>query len=49
LLINYIALTPFAPMGEMRNTFRILVRKTEGKRLPYKHKHGWENNIQMDL
>jgi hypothetical protein len=36
-------------MGEMRNVYRILVGKPEGKRLLGKHKHRWEDNIKMDL
>jgi hypothetical protein len=36
-------------MGEMRNAYKILVTKSEGKRLLGRHKHRWENNIRMDL
>jgi len=38
-----------ACMGEMRNTYRILVRKPEGKRPLWKPMHGWKENIKMDL
>jgi len=36
-------------MGEMRNAYRILVRKPEGKRLLAGHRCRWEDNIRMDL
>jgi hypothetical protein len=32
---------------KLRNAYNILVRKTEGKRPPRRHKQ--ENNIKMDL
>jgi hypothetical protein len=36
-------------MGEMRNAYRILVRKPERKRLLGRCKCSWEHNIIMDL
>jgi hypothetical protein len=36
-------------MGEMRNAYRIMVRKPEGKRSCKRPGHRWENNIRMDL
>jgi hypothetical protein len=36
-------------MGEMRNTYKILVEKPEGTRSFGGPKHRWENNIRMDL
>jgi hypothetical protein len=36
-------------MGEKRNACRILVGKTEGKRLPRGPKRRWVNNIKMYL
>jgi hypothetical protein len=38
-----------ACMDEMRNAYRILVRKPEGQGQLGKHSHSWEDNIQMDL
>jgi hypothetical protein len=35
--------------GRMRNAFSILVGKPEGKRLPRRRRHRWENNIKKDL
>jgi hypothetical protein len=34
-------------MGEMRNTCRIFVGKSEGPL--ERHRHTWEDNIKMDL
>jgi hypothetical protein len=34
-----------APMGEMRNVYRILVGKPEGKRPLAGPRHRWEDNI----
>jgi len=34
---------------EMRNAYRILGWKTEGKRLFWRYRHRWEDNIKMDL
>jgi hypothetical protein len=36
-------------MGERRGVYRVLVRKTEGKRLLGRHRLRWEDNIEMDL
>jgi hypothetical protein len=33
----------------MRNAYKILVRKPEGKRPLRRHRHRWECNIRMDL
>jgi hypothetical protein len=35
-------------MGKMRNVYKILVRKTEGKRPLGRPRRRWENNIKMD-
>jgi len=40
---------PVARMGEIRNAYRILVRKSEGKRRRWRHKHRREDNIKVDL
>jgi len=34
-------------MGEMRNSYKILVRNPEGKRLFIRPRHSWEDNIRM--
>jgi hypothetical protein len=36
-------------MGEMRNTYRILVGKTEGKRLLGRPRCKWVDRIKIDL
>jgi hypothetical protein len=36
-------------MGTMRNTFKILVGKPEGKRPLGRRKHRWVDNIKIDL
>jgi hypothetical protein len=36
-------------MGEMRNVYKILVRKPEGKRPLGRPGHRWEGNIRIDL
>jgi hypothetical protein len=36
-------------MGEVRNVYRILVGRPEGKRPLGRPRHRWENNIMMDL
>jgi len=36
-------------MGEMRNAYKILVGKPEGKRPLGRHRHRWEDNIRMGL
>jgi hypothetical protein len=38
-----------AHMGRMRITYKILVRKSEGKRPLRRRRCRWENNIRMDL
>jgi hypothetical protein len=38
-----------ACMGEMRNFYKILVRKPEGKKPLERPRHTWKDNIQMDL
>jgi hypothetical protein len=38
-----------ARMGEKRNTYRMLVRKPEGKRPRGRPRRRWLNNIKMDL
>jgi hypothetical protein len=38
-----------ACMGEMRNTYKILVGKTEGKRPLGRPRHRCEDNIKIDL
>jgi hypothetical protein len=36
-------------MGEMRNAYKILVRKPEGRRARGRPRRRWEDNIRMDL
>jgi hypothetical protein len=36
------------PHWEVRIVYRILVRKSEGKRLLGRHKHRWEVNIKVN-
>jgi hypothetical protein len=36
-------------MGEMRNTYRILVGKPEGKTPLGRPRHRWEDNIKLNL
>jgi hypothetical protein len=36
-------------MEEMRNVYKILVEKTEGKRPLGRHRRRWEDNIRMHL
>jgi hypothetical protein len=38
-----------ARMEERRGTCRVLVEKPEGRRSLERLKHGWEDNIEMDL
>jgi hypothetical protein len=38
-----------ARIGEKRNVYRILVGKPEGKRPLGKPRHGWVDDIKMDL
>jgi hypothetical protein len=37
-----------AHMGEMRNVYKILVGKPEGRRQFGRPRHRWEDNIRMD-
>ena len=36
-------------MGESRGVYRVLVGKPERKRPPGRPRHGWGDNIKMDL
>jgi len=36
-------------MGARRGIYRVLVRKSEGRRPLGRPKHRWEDNIKMDL
>jgi hypothetical protein len=36
-------------MGEMKNAYKVLVGKAEGKSLLGRPRHRWKNNIRMDL
>jgi hypothetical protein len=36
-------------MGEVRNAYKILVRKPEGKRPLGRPRHKWEDSITIDL
>jgi hypothetical protein len=38
-----------ACMGEMKNVYKILVGKSEGKRPPRRLRCRWEDNIRIDL
>jgi hypothetical protein len=38
-----------APIREMKNAYKILVRKSEGKRTLGRPKRRWVDNIRMDL
>jgi hypothetical protein len=35
-------------MGEMRDSYKVLVGKPEGKRTFRRSRHRWEDNIRMD-
>jgi hypothetical protein len=39
----------YSTNGEKRNANRLLVANPEGKRLLGRPRHGWENNIKMNL
>jgi hypothetical protein len=36
-------------MGERRDVYSVLVGKSEGKRLPGRPRHRWEDNVKIDL
>jgi hypothetical protein len=36
-------------MGEMRNVYKMLVGKTEGKRPLGRSRRRWEDNVRMNL
>jgi hypothetical protein len=36
-------------MGEIRNAYKILTGKPEGKRPVGRPRHRWEDNVKMDL
>jgi hypothetical protein len=38
-----------ARIGEMRDVYKVLVGKSEGKRPKEDFRHKWEDNIKMDL
>jgi hypothetical protein len=38
-----------ARMGDMRNTYEILVQKTEGERPLWRPRRKWEDNVRMEL
>jgi hypothetical protein len=38
-----------ACMGQRRGVYRVLVGKSEGKKLLGRRRHRWEDNIKMDL
>jgi hypothetical protein len=38
-----------APMGDMKNLYKILVRNPEGKKPFVRPRHGKEDNIKMDI
>jgi hypothetical protein len=38
-----------ASMGEMRNAYKILVEKPEGKKPLGRHRRRWEENIKMEV
>jgi hypothetical protein len=38
-----------ARMGETRSAYRLLVGKTEGKRLLGRSRRGWVHNIKIDF
>jgi hypothetical protein len=38
-----------APLGEMRNAYKILIGYLEGKRPLGRHRHRWEDHIKMTV
>jgi hypothetical protein len=36
-------------MGKRRSTYKVLVKKPEGRRLLGKPRHRWDDNIKIDL
>jgi hypothetical protein len=38
-----------AGIGEMRNPYEVFGGKPEGKRSLGRHRHGWDDNIKMDI
>jgi hypothetical protein len=38
-----------AHMGEMRNTYKSLIGKPEGKRPLGRHRCGWEDNVEREI
>jgi len=38
-----------ARMGESRGVYRVLVGRPEGRRPLGRHRHRWDDNINMDL
>ena len=36
-------------MGERRGVYRVLVGKRQRKKPLGRHRHGWEDNIEMDI
>jgi hypothetical protein len=36
-------------MGKRRGAYRVLVGRPEGRKQLGRHRHGWEDNIKMDL
>ena len=39
----------FGAMGDGRNAYRVLVGRTEGRRLLERHRRRWENSIRVDF
>jgi hypothetical protein len=48
-LVGYIFNCQPRDKGEMKNVYKILVRKPERKRPLRRPRNGWEGNIKMDL
>jgi hypothetical protein len=36
-------------MGDKRGAYRVLMGRPEGKRLPGRPRHRWEDNMKLDL